>query len=142
MIVTLFHSHDAVFTDGDGHTVFDIVQEFLTQAVHHGHLHVRQPHGGQNGTGGSQRVDGIGKQHTGRLAAQACADLFGIGPTESAAVCAAVLAAVGMLVLYRTSTPFDRFRAIIFAAMAVALVGSFTLLGSPLDFSIQKNLLL
>ena len=77
------------------------------------------------------------------LAAQACADLFGIGPTESAAVCAAVLAAVGMLVLYRTSTPFDRFRAIIFAAMAVALVGSFTLLGDffGLVFS-QKSLLL
>ena len=63
------------------------------------------------------------------LTAQACADVFGIAPGESATVCAAVLAAVGMLVLYRTSTPFTKLRTVIFVAMAVALVGSFAVLG-------------
>ena len=63
------------------------------------------------------------------LTAQACADVFGIAPGESATVCAAVLAAVGMLVLYRTSTPFTKLRTVIFVAMAVALLGSFTVLG-------------
>ena len=64
------------------------------------------------------------------LTAQACADIFGIAPGESGAVCAAVLAAVGMLVLYRTSTPFSKLRTVIFVAMALALLGSFTVLGN------------
>ena len=76
------------------------------------------------------------------VTAQACAAVFDIPSVESAAVCAAVLAAVGMLVLYRTSTPFTKLRGVVFAAMAVALVGSFTLLGDffGLYFS-QKSLL-
>lgn len=77
------------------------------------------------------------------LAAQACADLFGVASGETATVCAAVLAAVGMLVLYRTSIPFDKFRLVIFIAMAIALVGSFALLGNFFDlYFSQKSLLL
>ena len=77
------------------------------------------------------------------LAAQACADLFGVANGEIATVCAAVLAAVGMLVLYRTSIPFDRFRLVIFIAMGIALVGSFSLLGNLFDlYFSQKSLLL
>ena len=65
----LFYGDGAVFTDGDGHAVFDIVQELIAQAVYNGHLGIRQPHGSQNRAGGSQRVDGVGEEHTGGLTA-------------------------------------------------------------------------
>ena len=77
------------------------------------------------------------------LAAQACADLFGIHTGEIATICAGVLAAVGMLVLYRTSIPFDRFRLVIFIAMGIALIGCFALLGNFFDLYFSgKSLLL
>ena len=43
-------------------------------------------------------------------------------------VCTAILSAVGLLVLFQVSKPFDRFRKLIWCAVAVALVGCFTLL--------------
>jgi len=55
----LLHPDDAVLTDGNGHTVLDIVQELLTQAVHNGHLHVVQLHISQHGAG--QVVDKVGE---------------------------------------------------------------------------------
>ena len=77
------------------------------------------------------------------LAAQACAALFGVASGEIATVCAGVLAAVGMLVLYRTSIPFDKFRLVIFISMGIALLGSFTLLGNIFDlYFSEKSLLL
>ena len=45
-------------------------------------------------------------------------------------VTTAILAVVGLLVLFQTCKPFDKFRIFIWCAMAVALVGCFTLLGS------------
>ena len=45
----LLYNYHTVFFDGDGHTLFHIVEEFLAQAIHHRHLHVRQPHGGEDG---------------------------------------------------------------------------------------------
>ena len=63
------YADDAVFLDGDGHIILHIIQEFIAQAIHHGHLAALQPNGGQDGTGGCQRVDGLGKQHAGGLTA-------------------------------------------------------------------------
>ena len=57
----------AVFLQGDGHTVPDIVQEFIAQRVDNGHLNFGQPDGSQDGTGGSQGVDGLAEEHAGGL---------------------------------------------------------------------------
>lgn len=61
---------------------------------------------------------------------------FGLPLADSAAVCTAVLAVVGMLVLFKVSTPFDTFRKIVWGAMAVALVGCFVILKVPFDLTI------
>ncbi len=59
--------------------------------------------------------------------------------TDAATVCTAALAVVGLLVLFQVSRPFDLFRRIIWAAMAVALVGSFVILGGPFELLISDN---
>ena len=64
---------------------------------------------------------------------------FGLPLTDSATVCTAVLAVVGMLVLYKVSVPFDNFRKIIWGAMVVALLGSFLLLGSFFELTITDS---
>lgn len=61
---------------------------------------------------------------------------LGLPLTDSATVCTAVLAVVGMLVLFQVSRPFDLFRRIIWGAMAVALLGSFLLLGGFFELTI------
>lgn len=58
---------------------------------------------------------------------------------DSATVCTAVLALVGLMVLYKVSVPFDLFRKLIWGAMAIALLGSFTLLGSPFELTISDS---
>ena len=63
------------------------------------------------------------------LLAQAFMVVFQIPMAQISPVCAAILGAVGMLVLYQVSTPFDKFRKFIWWAMAVCLVFSFTALG-------------
>ena len=63
------------------------------------------------------------------LAAQAYRAAFGLTMEQTGTICAAILAAVGLLVLYQTCKPFDLFRRIIWGAMAVGLVVSFTWLG-------------
>jgi len=72
------------------------------------------------------------------LGAQAFMDAFDLPQTQISTVCAAILGVVGLLVLFQTCKPFDVFRRIIWAAMAVALVGCFTLLGS--FFELQASL--
>ena len=62
------------------------------------------------------------------LMAQAFMAVFGMGVTEIYPVCAAILGIVGLLVLFQTSKPFDKFRAIIWLAMAFALAGCFVIL--------------
>jgi len=62
------------------------------------------------------------------LMAQAFMAVFGMTVTEIYPVCAAILGFVGLLVLFQTCKPFDKFRRVIWAAMAAALVGCFTLL--------------
>ena len=64
---------------------------------------------------------------------------FGLPLTDSATVCTAVLAVVGMLVLFRVSTPFDLFRKVIWGAMAAALLGSFLLLGGFFELTITDS---
>ena len=67
------------------------------------------------------------------LAAQAFSDVFAIPTEQISTVCAAILAFVGLLVLYQVCKPFDRFRKLIWGAMAAALVVCFTLLGGLFD---------
>lgn len=64
------------------------------------------------------------------LAAQAFMTVFGLTLEQIGTVSAAILSTVGMLVLYRVCKPFDRWRRIIWIAMAVCLVGCFAFLGS------------
>jgi cation-transporting ATPase E len=67
------------------------------------------------------------------LMAQAFMVTFGIPMDQISPVCAAILAVVGVLVLYQVCTPFDKFRKIIWWAMAFGLVFSFTALGGLFD---------
>ena len=79
------------------------------------------------------------------LAAQAYMDVFGIPSEQISTVCAALLAIVGLLVLFQTCKPFDKFRKLIWGAMAVAIVVCFTLLGNIFDLrtgSIEANLVM
>ncbi len=67
------------------------------------------------------------------LAAQAFMTVFALPLDQMSTVCTAILAVVGMLVLYQTCMPFDKFRKLIWGAMLAALVLCFTLLGSFLE---------
>ena len=67
------------------------------------------------------------------LAAQAFMVVFDLPEEQISTVCAALLGVVGLLVLYQVSKPLDRFRKLIWWAMAVALVVCFTALGSILE---------
>ena len=71
------------------------------------------------------------------LTAQAFMAAFGLPQDQISTVCTAILATVGMLVLYQTCRPFGKFRAFIWWAMAVGLVGCFTLLGGLFDLQIS-----
>ena len=64
------------------------------------------------------------------LGAQAYMAAFNLPLDQISTVCAAILGVVGLLVLFQTCKPFDKFRALIWVAMAVALVVCFTWLGS------------
>ena len=65
--------------------------------------------------------------------------VYGLPMTDAATVCTAALAVVGLMVLFKVSRPFDLFRKIIWGAMAVALVGSFVILGGPFELLISDN---
>ena len=67
------------------------------------------------------------------LMAQAFMVTFNIPMAQISPVCASILGVVGMLVLYQVCTPFDKFRKLIWWAMAVGLVFSFTALGGLFD---------
>ena len=64
------------------------------------------------------------------LGAQAYMAAFDLPLDQISTVCAAILGVVGLLVLFQTCKPFDKFRVLIWVAMAVALVVCFTWLGS------------
>lgn len=80
------------------------------------------------------------------LAAQAYMAAFTLSLEQVSTVSTALLAAVGMLVLFQVCKPFDKFRTLVWWAMALALVGCFTLLGGIFelntgDFSTQLIML-
>ena len=62
------------------------------------------------------------------LAAQMFMVTFDLPVEPISTVCAALLSMVGLLVLFQTCKPFDRFRRLIWGAMALALLACFTLL--------------
>ncbi len=64
------------------------------------------------------------------LMAQAFMEIFELPLAQTSTVCVAILAVVGLLVLYQTCKPFDKFRVLIWTAMATALVCCFTFFGS------------
>ena len=64
------------------------------------------------------------------LMALAFMQIFDLPGEQISAVCAAILGVVGLLVLFQTCKPFDKFRRLVWWAMAIALLGCFTLLGS------------
>ena len=64
------------------------------------------------------------------LMALAFMQIFDLPGEQISAVCAAILGVVGLLVLCQTCKPFDKFRRLVWWAMAIALLGCFTLLGS------------
>ena len=65
--------------------------------------------------------------------------IFQLPEQPVSAVCTAILATVGMLVLFQTCKPFDKFRRLVWWAMAIALVGCFTLLGSFFELQTGNN---
>ena len=73
------------------------------------------------------------------LGAQAYMAAFDLPLSQISTVCAAILGVVGLLVLFQTCKPFDFFRRLIWAAMAIALVVCFTWLGS--FFELKASLL-
>ena len=62
------------------------------------------------------------------LMAQGFRVVFGLSARQTATICAALLGVVGLLVLFQTCKPFDRFRRIIWLCMAAALVFCFSVL--------------
>ena len=67
------------------------------------------------------------------LAAQIAVAVFGLSTDDMSTVSTAILAAVGMLVLYQVCKPFVKFRRIVWFAILSALVLCFTVLGSFLE---------
>ena len=69
------------------------------------------------------------------LMAQAFMATFSLPLEEISSVCAALLSIVGMLVLFQTCKPFDKFRTIIWMVLAAALLFCFTSLSSFFQLS-------
>ena len=72
------------------------------------------------------------------LVCQAYMSVFALTAASITTVCAGILGVVGMMVLFQVCKPFDRFRKVIWAAMAVGLVGVFTVLGQFLELTASR----
>ena len=70
------------------------------------------------------------------LAAQAYMAVFSIPLEQINIICTAILAVVGLLVLFQVCKPFDKFRKLIWWAMAAALLVCFTVLGGIFDLMV------
>ena len=70
------------------------------------------------------------------LAAQAYMAIFGLSLAETGTVCAAILSAVGLMVLFQVCKPFHLWRRILFGTMALGLVLAFVLLGDLFELQI------
>ncbi len=64
---------------------------------------------------------------------------FGMPLGDIATVCTAVLSAVGMMVLFKVSTPFNTLRKVVWGAMLVALCGCFLILSEPFGLTITQT---
>ena len=64
---------------------------------------------------------------------------FAIPLADVRAIATAILAVVGLMVLHQVGTPMNRFRALVWWAVAAAIVGCFTLLGDFFDLQILKG---
>jgi cation-transporting ATPase E len=73
------------------------------------------------------------------LVAQAYKAAFGLTMEQTGTICAAILAAVGLLVLFQVCRPFDLFRKIIWGVMAVGLVVCFTWLGGIFELYVNDT---
>lgn len=73
------------------------------------------------------------------LVCQAFIAVFAIPQEAAATVSAGILAVVGLLVLYQVCKPFDRFRAVLWAAMAVGLMVVFTALNGIFRLTLQSS---
>lgn len=73
------------------------------------------------------------------LAAQAYMVVFNLPANRISTVSTALLSIVGLLVLFQVCKPFDRFRKLIWWAMAVLLVICFTALGSLLELQASST---
>lgn len=79
------------------------------------------------------------------LTAQTFMAVFDLPLPQIQTVCTAILAVVGLLVLFQVCKPFDKFRKLIWWAMAAALIGCFTLLGNLFDLqagTLETNLIM
>ena len=65
--------------------------------------------------------------------------VFGLELQQIGTVSTGILGAVGLLVLWQVCRPFDLWRRIIWIAMTVALVGSFTFLGSFFQLQLEDS---
>ena len=74
------------------------------------------------------------------LMAQAFGVVLGLPDGEAATVCVSILSVVGLLVLFETCKPFDKFRSLVWGAMAAGLVLCFTLLRSLFELQITNTL--
>ncbi len=73
------------------------------------------------------------------LMAQALGNAMHLSAGDSATVCVAALGMVGLLVLYDTCRPFDRFRKLLWGAMAAGLVLSFTVLRGLFELRLSDS---
>lgn len=69
------------------------------------------------------------------LLCQAFQAVFGLPDAEVSTVCAAVLAVVGLLVLFQVCKPFNKFRGFVWTAMTAGMVIVFSLLGDFFELS-------
>ena len=77
--------------------------------------------------------------------AQVFRQVLDLSPEQTATISAAILGAVGLLVLLQVCQPFDKFRRIVWIGCAVCLVGAFFLLDGLLGFetgTLQSDLVL
>ena len=73
------------------------------------------------------------------LMAQAFGVIFGLPEAESATVCVSVLSVVGLLVLFETCKPFDKFRAVLWGFLAAGIALCFTLLRRLFELQVADS---
>ena len=73
------------------------------------------------------------------MATQACMVAFTLPQEQVSTVCTAVLAVVGMMLLFQVCKPFGTFRKLVWGAMGMALVCCFTLLGGIFELQVQSK---